>query len=255
MSKPPLFVLSSGHSGTASIAQMLDQHPEIDCKHERLKQGKHRAVVIPVSVNIAHRVTPEKFALPQYSINMINQERKTFNGVWAESNWRTFNMVNEIKRAWPNAKFIYLTRDGRASVAARSIHGGYYDPHHPHAHHLHQLHPLNGFLIGDMGADEWDQMGQFEKLCWMWGYVTRTIIRQVQNVPHIKVDISAIGDQEIWKQIHSMIGLPYHPVSVVHTNKKNSNPANRFQAWTPKNREMFKKWCKSEMDILYPGWE
>lgn len=250
--KPPIFVLSSGHSGTKSIATMLDKHINIDCVHERTNQGQFGYAAVVHGHNRAHGI--DDAGVFQFIAERIQIERHELTDItyWADSNWRLFSCISDIKEFFPNAIFIHLLRDGRASVAGREAATEYYAD--MTTHDLQTMMPLYGPMVDpSITTEDWGNMSRFDKLCWMWAHITKTIRAGIDD-PGAVCRIEEIGNPGYFDAVLARIGVSPKTIKPVHENRKNHDPSKQFTSWSLSKQNTFAHWCGSEMDWFYPGW-
>ncbi len=238
--RPPVFVITVGHSGSQSMAAMLNQHPEIDSVHERTNQGAFSYAAVTLSHAIAHGSIDES-EFPGSFCDLIRGEMKD-GIIWAESNWRLYNLVPILIGEFPNAKFIHLQREPRATIAARYSHGEYYNPNSLRGHHIHQTHPINGSILGAMNKPAWDAMTRFEKCCWMWKEIDSTI-RMFKPDDCLDFQIETDCTPEKWEEVHRYLGVEYYPTMPIHSNQKNHDEANHHTNWTDEQNQAYERFA------------
>jgi hypothetical protein len=99
---PIFFCLNSGRCGSASLVRLLQANNIRNCYHE-LSPDLHRLGIDYYEL----RVSAEEAAATI---------RRTRAGVFFEANNRLFSLAGPIRLAFPDAKFIFLHRDGREVV-------------------------------------------------------------------------------------------------------------------------------------------
>lgn len=99
---PIFFCLNSGRCGSASLVRMLQASGVPNCYHE-LAPDLHRLGID----YFEQRISAEKAAA---------EIRKTRAGVFFEANNRLFSLTGPIRSAFPQARFVFLHRDGRDVV-------------------------------------------------------------------------------------------------------------------------------------------
>ena len=99
---PVYFCLNSGRCGSASLVRLLQASGVRNCYHE-LVPDLHRSGIDYYE----HRLAAEKVA---------QEIRKTRAGIFFEANNRLFSLTGPIRLAFPEARFVFLHRDGRDVV-------------------------------------------------------------------------------------------------------------------------------------------
>ena len=100
--EPIHFCLNSGRCGSASLVRLLQANGVRGCYHELLPD-LHR----PGIDYYEQRLSPEQVAEEIY---------RTRAGVFFEANNRLFSLTGPIRLAFPEARFVFLHRDGRDVV-------------------------------------------------------------------------------------------------------------------------------------------
>ena len=93
-----------------------------------------------------------------------------------EAYYQWYGLLPVIRDAFPNAKVVAIVRDPRTWVASWLRFGGHHDEKDKvRSLGLPRLSPA---MLGDRHyADQWDQMGPFERLCWDWNAIYDLIQR------------------------------------------------------------------------------
>ncbi|GAK55291.1 hypothetical protein U27_02123 [Candidatus Vecturithrix granuli] len=258
-----LFIISTGRSGSQSIAQMLNQHPEILCKHESYPE------LIRISTEFAHRIksweTIKHELLQLFEISPINKV-----SIVGESDQKLGNLIPILNEIFPDCKFIWLLRKG-TDVVASTFARGWFSEYEQHICDLQTqdigyqwiLHRLKGNLCGAMSATEWDCLSDFEKNCWYWTYWNTVIYDNLHLI-----------DQNRWKlvkleQIESSIDdileflhVEKMPLTVSYKNRAKQVPGWKhyhlpvyWSQWGNTRRTAFNKWCGDLMNQHYEEWE
>ena len=248
------FVVTTGRSGSQTIAKVLSQHPRIVCLHEPRPQ------MLRLSTELAHGL--KTVAAVEEELRAIFCESSVFpsDRLYGESDQKYWNLIPFLARLLPESRFIWLTRDGRDVVA--STFGQDWFPAgarigDPASDQLYQrwlYYRLDGSRCGAFPAAEWASLPLFEKNCWHWNYINVGIER----------DLLAIG-QDRWRRVRledlsdgiaeAYRFLRVEPAPVrVETHNQGNYPVRRWQQWSTAETEAFARWCGAGMDRWYPGW-
>lgn len=167
------FVLSIGRSGTAFIAHLLNKSPRTYVVHE------------PVIADFPAYL--EAFR-DEHSAQRYVQDFRKWE-IYARAGKpgiTTYGEVNSIlrrhhqalQRAFPNAAFIHLIRDGRdvvRSMMSRRIFT-YKDP----------ITSLLRPREGDPFNNRWSSMSRFEKVCWYWQTENKFLRNSIGNTVQLE---------------------------------------------------------------------
>lgn len=245
------FVVTTGRSGSTTIAHALSQHPQIRCHHELRPQ------LIRLSTELAHQAkSREETKAELYAIYRNSSVFPT--GLWhGEADQKLFNLVDILADLLPGSVFVWLIRDGRDTVASMVARGWYSAEQMKQAHPFRQpwdYYRLDGYLAGSVQHGEWVSMSPFEKCCWAWQYINTSIEQQIRMLPPERQYFLRLEDVE--SQMPSLLealGCQAQPIHVPVLNAGRRAPA-RWQAWDGATHQAFERWCNAGMDRWYPGW-
>ena len=243
------FIVTTGRSGSTSIAKLLDQHPSIDSRHEPRHQ------LIKWSTDFAHgKITKTDLEkqLRQLFLDTSTYKRDVMR---LESDQKYSTMIPILAEIFPDAKFVWLTRSASSVVASTVGRSWYSDNSHPVWNRIpwyYHEYRLRGDRSGSVLCEDWSAMNSFEKNCWYWGYVNSKIERDFVGLDanrkfHLRLE-------EISTQTESL--LEFLDVPSMKMAQKSSNPAfyPKFseEDWSEEEREAYTKWCAPLMHRLYP---
>jgi len=246
------FVLSTGRSDTMTIAKLLSQHPEIECMNEGRPQ------LIRLSTELAHHIkTTEQVKdelMDIYYTSVVSKK------IYGESNQKFWNLAPIINTLFPMCKFVWLIRDGRDAVASTYSRGWYSleqkEQGHPTQGTIKSwcFYRLNGAHCGCFNQMQWDHLSVFEKNCWYWNYVNKTIEQELNKLPQerwIKICLEDI-EKEL-QQLVPFTGAKPYQLKVMRTNTI-TNKLKRWERWSESEKKQFEEICSEQMDKHYPNW-
>ncbi len=245
------FVLSTGRSGTLSIAHILSQHPEIECFHESSNQ------LIRISTELAHGEKDHREVKAELSAIYFN--KSICRSIYGESDQKFWNLVSLLNELFPKCKFIWLTRHGKKVVSSMVSRGWYSSEQqrkgHPTKPGIERwyYYRLNGFASGCFSFDKWNQLSAFEKNCWYWSHVNETIgeeLNKIDQTRWIKVRLENLMSE--LPTITSFLGA--RPCNFKNEQRHvTTNPVMNPKSWSEKEIQLFNYWCGEQMDIHYPN--
>ena len=249
------FIVSTGRSGTTTLSRILDSHTEIDCHHERWPQ------LIRLSWELAHGEKDE-FRI-RGELKSLYIDSMTFpNKIYGESDHCLFNMVSMLSQLLPKSKFIWLIRDGR-KVVASTVGRGWFDLELERAARPNRFgtgdpwffYRIQGDKCGSITKEEWDAMTRFQKNCWYWDYVNRTIMRQFNDLEEDRKFILRIEDlHNKLKDLLTFLSVKEEPLAIQRHNIA-QHPKYTFEQWAEEEKIWFEKICGDLMNQFYPGWK
>lgn len=238
------FVLAPGRSGTTTIARVLSQHEECACFHERKP-----ALIREASEYFCGDCSAERIA------ELLKESRSPLvdGKIYGEANQKLSLVIPVIREVFPEAQFIWLTRDGR-DVVSSMYYRGWYDPTNENVVAKWHESRLQGDRTGDYSTDSWNALDRFDKCCWIWKKYNEVIQQELTRLPptqwrsirleNAKTDLPKLCD---------FLGLSPNNFSVARHNEA-VQPVVRWNSWTPRQREAFDEICGTMMDQCYPRW-
>lgn len=235
-----LFVLGTGRSGTQSTARLLDSLPGCCVVHEKKPE------LLQEGVDYLSGKMPQRDM-----VNLLRQTRSadSIGGerLSGESNLRLSFVLPALSEAFPEARYLWMLRDGRDTVSSY-VHRKYYHPRYRFKEWELQAHE-----IGEMSEKEWTRMNPFSRCCWFWSYTNCTIQREAKRL-NLKVHLCRIEDfDNELPNIFSFLGLkdkvPQQAPKVDASTRKLP-----WRYWSPDQRAVFRELAGSVMDEHYSGW-
>ncbi len=187
LSRRPLFVIGTGRCGTTLLTELI-QGPRIRCLKERQVQSRFPQFGNDHIFYMRYRgAIPEDTFLDFFRTARVSLLRalppghvyceKIPHGQWA---------ISEIRRIFPDAKFLEVHREGKDTVQSM-IHAGWYAPDDARPRWVPR-----GLL------DAWNEMSQFEKCCTRYAHtVAHTVFNRMTMSAR---DYLAISYEELMQQ-------------------------------------------------------
>lgn len=242
------FILTTGRSGSTSIAKALNQHPDITCQHEPRQQ------LIRLSTEYAHGEKSREMVMAE--LHDIFIKSATFApGFYGESDQKYFNLVPLLHELMPHAKFIWLVRDGRDVVASAFARGWFSNSEYNRDEDNYLLkiwkkYRLNGAKCGIFSEQEWGRFSVFERCCWYWDYVNNTIESALSLIPQnqkLRISLNELPGK--YADIQRFLGID-DVVSianiVANQAKMGDTPVTENQ-WSEEQKNIFNDRCGAGM--------
>jgi hypothetical protein len=238
----PVFIVSTGRTGTTFLARLLQQHPSVYGCHEprpSLRTLGLDFVYGKTSHTAAGRAF-RRWRSPYAHYCRIHDCR-----FYIEANNYLFSLVDVIRNVIPHARFIHIVRDGRDYVRSALSRNWY----HPQDY----TYRLQASLFpADPYASQWQNMSRFEKICWEWQKKDSLILSATQDAPDtLHVTFESMFDDPSCTgliRVLTFIGIDDEMVrqkalsSIAH--KHNAMPryaVPRWQEWTARQKEIFER--------------
>jgi len=162
----PIFVLSTGRSGTKFITEILEAYPSLWVEHSPSPELAHQSYLI-------YRESPDvdsiKLAFLHARMDAMNRAHAS-GYRYVETNNRITFYAEAIAQIFPNAKFVHIVRSP-AEFVRSGMRRGYYSTMIPE---------LSGHIeprLCDPIRDIWSELTRVEKISWQWNTINESIER------------------------------------------------------------------------------
>ncbi|MBI4707246.1 MAG: hypothetical protein HY761_04910 [Candidatus Omnitrophica bacterium] len=239
------FVLSSGRSGSRTIATALNSFSNCTCFHHPEPE-----LVIEATQYYYGEYPEEQVA----EVLRSTRVKKSINKIYGEVNLQLSLLVPVIEKVFPSAKYIWLIRDGR-DVVASMYYRGWFDPDDPKVPEEWKKGRLQGDRTGDFPLQEWEQMNRFEKCCWLWkkyNLVIETHIHSLDSGRWMKVRLDRL--KTTMPQIAKFLDLRGERKVLVEKLNIAYQPVRYWEGWDEEMRKSFELICGADMDRWFPEW-
>jgi hypothetical protein len=248
------FVVSSGRSGTQTIALALSSVPGCVCLHEPSPE-----LILESSAyrygNIGHGELAK----------ILRETRQaTIDGsVYCESNQTLSLIIPVLADVFPNARYIWLIRNG-LDVVASAYQKQWYTGHSENHDRYEDCPPIEkawidgriqGDRCGDMSAVEWAKLDRFGRCCWYWSYTNRVIESDLNQYAPDRFFLLRLEDTD--KELTGLIdwmGLKVEIVPTVGRHNIAKGVPYHWTEWSAEERTTFEYICGDLMDRFYPSW-
>jgi hypothetical protein len=248
------FIVSSGRSGTQTIARALSLVPGCVCLHEPSPE-----LILESS---AYRYGMIDHA--ELAKTLRETRQVTVNGsVYCESNQTLSLMIPVLADVFPGARYIWLIRNG-LDVVASAYQKQWYTGHSENHDRYEDCPPIEkawidgriqGDRCGDMSAVEWANLDRFGRCCWYWSYTNRVIESDLNQYAPDRFFLLRLED--IDKELTSLIdwmGLKVEIVPTVGRHNIAKGVPYHWTEWSAEERTTFEYICGDLMDRFYPSW-
>ncbi|MFW6061338.1 MAG: hypothetical protein ACOC93_00870 [Planctomycetota bacterium] len=242
-----LFVLSTGRSGSKTIAQTVDTLPGWYGVHEPE----------PKLVPEAHAYLTGQMDSAEL-VSLLQRTRRSPDRAlrYAESNQKLSFMIAPLVEAFPNASFLWMVRNGLDAVASWENLLAYRGEKHGVARRNSEWtkYRLCGDEVGDVPAGQWKRMSPFARNCWYWNYTNRKI---QEDLTRLGARWMMIRLEDLPQQVPELcrfLDAPQPADLRVPVANRAVRKVSKAQYWDHRQRKEFESICGELMDELYPGW-
>ncbi len=231
------FILGFGRSGTAFMANLLDQAPDAYVFHEPVLEDFYAHLRAHYSPEAATKYM-EGFRKKEIYMRMRGLSR----GVYGETNGTLRCHANAIKQAFPQAVLLHIVRDGRDVIRSHmsrrtmTIRNPF----------TVSIHPVES----DPWHAKWDGMDRFARICWYWQEENARLRKAIGKTVQFEKILSSYEylctrvlepcdialDQKAWE---TAVASPLNVTSRFRMPK--------WSDWTAEQQKIFIEVCGEEM--------
>jgi len=248
-SKVPLFVLSTGRSGSNAISKILSQHSQVQCVHDAFAPMNKFVCDLLYKNDSEENI---KNSIKRIFDNITIGEKK----VYGQSDQKLGALVTILKEIFPECKFIWLVRNPIDFINSAYPRGWYRNREFGYEEidgkefyeslatpsDFHAAHRINGYKIGIFSAEEWKEMTAFERLCWYYKYWNELIENQLHSLPEsdfVKVDLKDLKSRT--SNLQSFLGLQTELLTVTKFNQAKYKKLS-YKDWTSEMKNIYSKY-------------
>lgn len=248
------FIVSTGRSGTVTLAQTLSLIDGCIGVHEPAPQ------LIMESAEYRYGSVDERRLR---EILVESRHPRVRGSVYCESNQTLSLIIPVLIDVFPQARFVWLIRNGLDQVAS-AYSKQWYSGHSENHDRYEDCPPLErtwidgrieGDRCGDVSREVWQSLDRFGRCCWYWSYVNRLIGADLGALASEHFNLVRLEDLEAQlPELLDWMGLKTVLLPTPKRLNKGKRSAYPWTAWTPEERASFEEWCGPLMDRFYPGW-
>ena len=192
MPAAPIFIVSSGRSGTAMLHKALCAVPGTEMHHEYMVQ-----ITQPLAVKRYLGLIGEEECrriLAQTHGAALHYSQAAH---WGDSSNKLSWLIPDLAALFPEARFVHLVRDGR-KVCSSYFHKLADECYDDRSTGIFQAH-LDDFRLpppppekkywwpvprpGSSDAARFRGFSQFERICWHWSEINRVTLQALERLP------------------------------------------------------------------------
>ena len=208
-----VYALSTGRTGTQTLAAMLRLSPHVEAQHEpapRLVMATYEAYMEAPLADWLDKWS--RFVLAARDDFVL--EANACGKVYVESNNRLTYVADALQKAFPASRFIFSHRDPFKVIRSGMQRGAYQGP--GKAWNFARIKPRPG----EPYADAWDAMEPLEKEAWRWAQINREAKAFFDALPaerryELPASTFFSGSEKVYKEIFEFVGVPCPPMSEI----------------------------------------
>ena len=201
-----VFALSTGRTGTQTLAAILGLSPQVVARHEpapRLVQATFEAYMDMLSVDWLQRWSSFVMAARDDFVLHANAQGK----IYVESNNRLTYLAPAIGAAFPESKFIFSHRDPYKVIRSGMQRGAYQGP--GKAWNFARIQPRKE----EPAFKQWMHMTPLEKEAWRWAQINKETKAFVDSLPaertfELPAAVFFESKEQTFREIFDFIGVP-----------------------------------------------
>ena len=235
----PVFVVSSGRTGTRTLIEFLKPAPGVWALHEPRPHGAELSKLAHDDISGNREYCMSRFARYRawrlYCANLVGK-------TYVESTNMQFIMP-DVAALMPRARFVVMHRHPAEFVRSGVRRGWYHD------------HPWDPYRIvpraGQAAHEYWTQWGPFEKVCWQWAEVNDFLFSFRQSLPAERCftlkfeDFVSDTDGVLRERMLDFMGLTEEDKRILkgqelpHSNRQLEGVFPELADWSPERRMKF----------------
>jgi Sulfotransferase family len=189
----PIFIVSSGRSGTAMMERLFAVFPQIDMHHEYMVHH-----VQPAACGYQMGILDEERTLDVLRLTHLAAVHYSTAPFWGDASNKLSWLIPLLDRLFPTARYVHLVRDGRkvASSYFHKLAAECYDDASTAV--LQAFYDAQGTLPApppekkywwplphhdDPLAETFRGYDQFERIVHHWAEINHVILRDLENIP------------------------------------------------------------------------
>lgn len=227
----PIFIVGSGRCGTRMVAKLLAGAPATEVHHEYL-HTHIQPVACCYAMGVMDATETKRRIAQLHGAGIFYAPAATFIDVSNKASW-VIPVLNEL---FPQAKFVHLIRDGRKVVSSffHKLSDEIYPDdgvaalqawlRQPQDHPMPPPEKKYWWKIPPAGQpyhEEFNRFSQFQRICYHWQEVNRTIARDLAALPPERTRFvrleELVAEREALTQLLEFLGIPFaeHQVEFV----------------------------------------
>lgn len=241
------FVVTTGRSGSTTIARWLATQPAVDARHEPRRQ------LIAWSTDYAEGRIGHADLVARLADLFL--DGSVYDGrLRVEADQKTYNLIPALMEIFPQARVIWLVRAADKVIASAVGRGWYADTDDTHqdtaAPWYFKGHRVCGARLSPPVAG-WSAMSPFEKNAWAWAHVNTVIGQAMAAVPaHQRMCVTLEELPQAAERLADFLALPPFKGPPPCANRA-VHPVHRHTSWTLAEQRAFTRWCGPLMQTFY----
>lgn len=240
-----IFVLSTGRTGTDTLAHLLNLSPDVVADHEPRPWFRRASKAAYQEGRYPSSIARDYLNARLFSSRASSQLGQAFRNrmVFVETANRLTYLAPALAEYFPRSRFIFLHRDP-ASIVRSAMRRGYY-----------RNNPWDPYRIvpgeGNEFHSDWQNKSPFEKCCWYWNAVNEFSLDFMDTLPSQRRFVLSSeslfeGEPANIDSLFSWMGVPVPPrgrVLEVIAQKLNRQQSGDFPVWG--------HWTQSQQDAMW----
>jgi hypothetical protein len=232
------FILGFGRSGTAFMADFLNQADGVYVYHEPVLEDFYAHLKAHYNPKSA-----EKYMLGFRKKEIYTRMRHISSGIYGETNGNLRCHANAIKNAFPNAPLLHLVRDGR-DVVRSHMSRRTMTVKNPFSV---SMHPMES----DPWRIRWSEMDRFARICWYWQEENRRLRNSIGRIVQFEKILSSY--EYFQREVLEPCGIYIEKKvweTTVNTPRNTTGEFSmpKWDQWTSEQQKKFREICGEEME-------
>ncbi len=205
-----VFTLSTGRTGTQTMASILELSPKVLAEHEpnpRLVKSSFDAYMDQGNEGWLERWKEFVLAVRDDFVLEANAKGK----IYVESNNRLTYLADAVRLAFPASKYVFSHRDPYKVIRSGMRRGAYSGPNI--CWNFARIRPRQG----ERYLEKWNSMSLLAKEAWRWAKINQISMDFMETLPEDKRYELPASDlfsekEEIYRALFEFVGVPCPPM-------------------------------------------
>lgn len=224
----PIFVLSTGRSGSKSIVDNLKNIEGFHCEHESNFNLIRLSAEYSMKLKSVEEVKNE--LIEYYSTIKIKKSVQYY----LESDQKLSNLIEPLIKIFPNAKFVWLIRDPKSFIRSATSRNWFaYNKFNDRNALINPFERslglrLGGNVIADFSESDWEKLSITQRNAWYWQYWNKNIendLNEFAKPNYAKVKLDNLHEDFI--KISKLLNINININKIIQTNKMKAKDKKR----------------------------
>ena len=269
----PIFILSSGRSGSQMMERLISQYNDVEVHHEYLCN-----IIQPLATKYVMGLVDKKTVRDIISSTYSASLKYSKKSIWVDSSNKISWLIKPLKEIFSDAKFIHLIRDGRRVTSS------YFNKLNDECYKPECVRILYDSIYNDKDApppekkywwpilkykgkeSNFMKLNQYEQICVHWSEINNYINNELSGFgksESIQIKLEELTQSiDVFRNLINFTELPYRPaffetlktphnVNIPKSFSLNANQEESFWKISKETMDFFNYLDKEDYEVRY----